>query len=96
MERKLIAEAGWKGFKKLCEEAVKEGHLEALLKLFLTLEEQENLSLRFVILKSLIENKKPQREISRDLHLSISKITRGSNALKILDPDFEVFLKKQI
>ena len=96
MERKSTVEAGWKGFKKLCEEAVKEGHLDSFFKLFLTLEEQEDLSLRFEILKCLIDNKKPQREISKDLHLSISKITRGSNALKILNPDFEAFLKKRM
>lgn len=96
MHNESAVEDGWRGFKELCHAAVKEDKLEALLELFLTLEEQEDLALRFQLIKALLEGKSPQREIAKDLQISISKITRGSNALKTIKPIFREFLQAKM
>ena len=43
-----------------------------------------------------IEEKMTQRDMSETLGVSIAKITRGSNALKMLDPKLKAFLKKNV
>ncbi|MBS0650873.1 MAG: trp operon repressor [Verrucomicrobia bacterium] len=96
MHNESAVEDGWRGFKELCRAAVGEGNLDALLELFLTLEEQEDLALRFQLIKALLEGKLPQREIAKDLQISISKITRGSNALKTIKPVFREFLQTRM
>lgn len=96
MNNESAVEDGWRGFKELCQAAVKEDKLDALLELFLTLEEQEDLALRFQLIKSLLKGKLPQRMIAKDLQISISKITRGSNALKTIKPIFKEFLQTQM
>lgn len=85
---------GWFGFLKLCLQCKDENTLAELLDLLLTPEEKENLAARFLIVKELTANKKTQREIAKDLNVSIAKITRGSNALKNLSPNLEMLLKK--
>lgn len=47
----------------------------------LTENERKNLSLRWKLLEELSQNT-PQREIAKNLHLSLCKITRGSKILK--------------
>ena len=96
MHKESTVEDGWRGFKELCQAAVREDKLDALLELFLTMEEQEDLALRFQLIKALLEAKLPQREIAKDLQISISKITRGSNALKTIKPIFREFLQAQM
>lgn len=73
-----------------------EKDLEELFDLFFTLEEKELLASRYVIIKALLEGKLTQREIAGSCHVSISQITRGSNALKIIDPKLKIFLESQI
>lgn len=96
MQQGSAIEDGWRGFKKLCHAAVKEDRLEELFELFLTIEERQALALRFELIKALLEGKKPQREIAKDLQISISKITRGSNALKTIKSDLREFLHDQM
>jgi Trp operon repressor len=43
--------------------------------------EVEDIHNRLMIIESLIQNK-TQREVSKDLNVSISKVTRGSNVIK--------------
>lgn len=91
--RKDVSEDGWSGFLKLC---VKIGTAEKYRKLFdliLTIEEKENIAQRFLIIKALMEGKLTQREIAEKFKVSIAQITRGSNALKIIDEDLKKFLK---
>lgn len=83
---------GWREFIDL---ASKIGSLEELKKffeLFLTIEEKELLASRFLIIKALLEQKLTQREIAAQHKVSIAQITRGSNAIKIIDPE----LKKRL
>lgn len=70
------------------EQGAKQGDLEALFNLFFTLEEKEMLMARLQIIQALLEGKKTQRTIAKDLGVSISQITRGSNALKSVSQAF--------
>lgn len=82
---------GWRMFLDLCLETKKTSRLEDLLNLFLTIEEKEHLSSRMQIVKALLSEKLSQREISDEMKVSISQITRGSNALKIISDDLLKF-----
>ncbi len=52
--------------------------------------------MRYLIIKELLQKKKPQRQIAKDLNVSIAKITRGSNELKRMHPKLLQFLKKNL
>lgn len=86
----------WKDFVKLCCKLKSEKDLENLFDLFLTLEEKELLASRYVIIQALVEGKLTQREIAEVCKVSISQITRGSNALKIIDPKLKSFLESEL
>lgn len=87
---------GWRKFIKLCRIAEDEKKLSQLLECFLTVEEQENIATRALIIFELLKGEKTQREIAKSLKVSIAKITRGSNELKRITPQLENFLKKQL
>ena len=89
-------EKDWKDFVRLCCKLKSEKDLENLFDLFLTLEEKELLASRYVIIQALVEGKLTQREIAEACKVSISQITRGSNALKIIDPKLKSFLESQV
>ena len=89
-------EKEWKDFVKLCCKLKSEKELENLFDLFFTLEEKDLLASRYVVIKALLEGKLTQREIAEACQVSISQITRGSNALKIIDPKLKKFLESQI
>lgn len=89
-------DAGWEMFLELCMKAKKTSRLEELLNLFLTIEEKEHLSSRMQIVKALLNEKLSQREISDEKKVSISQITRGSNALKIISDDLLKFLENYV
>ena len=52
------------------------------LNLFLTKSERESVLKRYKILVLLLKAKSTQREVSKQLNLSISKVTAGSKALQ--------------
>lgn len=87
---------GWRGFLELCAKINRPEELEEFLHLFLTLEEQEVLGRRYLIVKALEEGKLTQREIAEKFKVSISQITRGSNALKIIGPALKRFLESNL
>lgn len=84
---------GWKGFVKMCTQANNCRCLNSLLNLLLTAEEREDIASRFLIVMELIRNKKTQREIAKDLNVSIAKITRGSNSLKTITKELRRHLE---
>jgi TrpR family trp operon transcriptional repressor len=86
---------GWRCFLKLCLAAEDEKMLSELCDLLLTPEEKSSLETRCLIIKALLEKKKPQRQISDDLNVSIAKITRGSNELKRISSKLKQYLQKQ-
>ena len=65
----------------------------AFFDLFFTMEEKKDFATRYLIIKTLLKNEKPQRQIAKELHVSISKITRGSNELKRMDPALLDYLR---
>lgn len=89
-------EEGWKGFLNLCLQFENVEDLEHFFDLFLTLEEKKSLEGRYLVIKALEQGKLTQREIADQYNVSISQITRGSNALKIIDDSLKDTIKKHI
>lgn len=89
-------EDGWQAFIGLCSHFKRAEELKELFDLFFTLEEKEDIAKRFGILKALVSEEATQREIAEKLQVSISKITRGSNALKIISSHLREALKKEM
>jgi TrpR family trp operon transcriptional repressor len=87
---------GWKEFLQLCTGIEMPEEFHRLFGLFLTFEERETVASRYQIIKALLEGKLTQREIAEVFHVSIAQITRGSNALKMIDPAFKKALKNKI
>lgn len=89
-------QAGWNCFLELCLSTQDKKQLSSLFGLILTAEERESVATRCLIVKELLAEKKPQRQISKDLHVCIAKITRGSNELKEISPKLKEFLKENL
>lgn len=83
---------GWRQFLTLCTSTKDEKLLSELFDLLLTPEEKSSLETRCLIIKGLLENKLPQRQLSDTLSVSIAKITRGSNELKRISPKLKQYL----
>ena len=94
--KKALEEEGWQGFLELCSKVKNSQNLDYLLCLFLTSEERTALAARFLIVAELVKGKKTQREIAKTRKTSIGQITRGSNALKIIEDDLRKFLEKEL
>lgn len=86
------SKSGWLDFLELCSKIQSPGDLGQFFDLFLTIEEKEVLASRYLIVKALLEQKLTQREIAAKYQVSIAQITRGSNALKIIDPKLKTIL----
>ena len=86
-------QAGWRRFIKLCLAAKNDKTLSSFFDLLLTHEERESIAMRCLIIEELLSQKKSQREMADNLHVSIAKITRGSNELKRMPEKLIEFLK---
>ena len=84
--------SGWRCFLQLCQSAKDDKLLSELFDLLLTHEERASIETRCLIVKALLDQKKPQRQISDELNVSIAKITRGSNEMKRMSPKLTHFL----
>lgn len=91
-----LEEEGWLGLLGLCSKVKSTEELDRLLRLFLTSEEREALAARFLIVAELVKGKQTQREIAKTCKASIGQITRGSNALKIIEDDLRKFLEEEL
>jgi len=87
---------GWQEFLELCMKIEAASELNEFFNLFLTIEEKETLVSRYLIVKSMLEGKLTQREISKKHKVSIAQITRGSNALKIISSELREKLKERL
>jgi TrpR family transcriptional regulator, trp operon repressor len=85
---------GWRGFLSLCSSAETPEKLSELLWLFLTPEERKDIATRYLIVQELVRGEKTQREMAKDLGVSIAKITRGSNFLKMISKNLRRLLEK--
>ncbi|AAP05304.1 trp operon repressor [Chlamydia caviae] len=86
-------ENGWGDFLELCSKIKTPEAFHDFFALFLTFGERESMASRFLIVQALLAEQLTQREIAQKYGVSIAQITRGSNALKAIDPKFKEFLK---
>lgn len=89
-------ENGWNKFIKLAATCSDVGKMDSLLKVFLTDEEQKAIATRLLIIEELFKQQLSQRDMANQLHVSIAKITRGSNFLKTLDDEMKAHLKESL
>lgn len=78
----------WQDFVNLLKQAVAEDKLEDFFHSFLTADERGSFGLRTQIVRHLLKSDISQREIQQKLSTSAATITRGSNMLKTLEPEF--------
>jgi TrpR family trp operon transcriptional repressor len=71
------------------------GLIESFLRCLLTPAETADIAARWALVKAL-DNRIPQREIARNLGISLCKITRGSRELKKPDSPFRRMLNRHI
>ena len=88
--------ARWRKLIILLNDASQKDKLDALLQFFLTIEEQEQLADRIALIQALLKGDKPQRQIAKELNVSIAKITRGSNMLKTSDKKLKAYLQEEL
>ncbi|PCI95357.1 trp operon repressor [Candidatus Aerophobetes bacterium] len=86
----------WKTFLALCSSSSDMEKLDEFFELIFTKEEHETIEKRLIVIRNLLDEKITQREISRQYKVSISSITRGSNALKIVSDELKESLKKTL
>ena len=75
----------WDDFIELLMGVESLAEMKSFLRLFLASEERKHIIDRYLTMQELIKKEKPQRQISKDLNVSIAKITRCSNSLKEAD-----------
>lgn len=83
MTQEIHIKKGYKLFLSSCNEQKTIGDIKAIFDFFLTPEEKNAISLRVTLTQALLNGKLTQREIASQFGVSIAKITRGSNMLKL-------------
>lgn len=94
--KQASGEEGWCDFLEFCAKIKSPAEFNNFFGLFLTFEERETMISRYLIIKALLDGRLTQREIAEKFKVSIAQITRGSNALKIIPPEFKKFLEKKL
>ncbi len=87
---------GWQSVLTLFKEAAGLNELNELLGYMLTDEERKQLATRALLTKALLQGDESQRDISKRLKVSIAKITRGSNSIKIIPKKLKFFLNEHL
>jgi len=87
---------GWDRFIRYCTNISSDDMTSQFMDLILSSEERDSIAMRILLVEELLKGRKTQREIAESLGISISKITRGSNNLKLISKDLKDLLKKQI
>ena len=87
---------GWKQFLDLTQGMKDEKMLSTLYDLLLTPEEKESIAMRCLIIRELLAERRTQREMAKELNVSIAKITRGSNEIKRMKGAFVEYLRGKI
>lgn len=81
-----ISKSGWQQLLHWCQNAENDKQLSGLFDLILTPEEKSDIALRCLVIRELLAKEHSQREIAKNLNVSIAKITRGSNEIKRIKP----------
>ncbi|MDG6894982.1 trp operon repressor [Volucribacter amazonae] len=88
--------AQWEAFIDILRRAVQEEKEQELLTLLLTPDERDSVGLRLQIVNQLLDAHTSQREIQQNLNTSAATITRGSNMIKTMPPEFIQWIKQQL
>ena len=86
----------WNAFLDMLKTAFEQGKAQDVLTLLLTADERDAVGLRLQIIAQLLDKNLPQREIQQNLNTSAATITRGSNMLKAMDPEFIDWIRNQL
>ena len=86
----------WNAFLATLQTAFEQGKALDFLALVLTPDERDAVGLRLQIVAQLLDKNLSQREIQQNLNTSAATITRGSNMLKTMDPDFINWVKSKL
>lgn len=87
---------GWQQFLSLCQSCQTPEALDEFFKFILTPDEQVQLAGRVEIVAALLKGELTQREIAHKHNISIAKITRGSNMLKLCSQRLHDFLNDEL
>lgn len=96
MTQETYIKKGYKLFLNSCNEQKTISEIQALFDFFLTPEEKNAISLRVTLTQALLKGKLTQREIASQFGVSIAKITRGSNMLKLISDKTKNILIKSL
>mgnify|MGYP002659543350 FL=1 len=86
----------WNAFLTTLQTAFEQGKAQDFLTLLLPPDDRDAVGLRLQIVAQLLDKNLSQREIQQYLNTSAATITRGSNMLKTMDPDFINWVKSQL
>ncbi len=86
----------WTAFIEVLRNAFEQGKEQDLLMLLLTADERDAVGLRLQIVAQLLDKNISQREIQQNLSTSAATITRGSNMIKLMPPEFMNWVKEQV
>lgn len=86
----------WHSFINMLRTAFNQNKEQELLTLLLTPDERDALGLRLQIVAQLLDKTYSQREIQQNLNTSAATITRGSNMIKTMPPEFMQWVKEQL
>ena len=86
----------WNAFLATLQTAFEQGKAQDFLTLLLKPDARDAVGLRLQIVAQLLDKNLSQREIQQNLNTSAATITRGSNMLKTMDPDFINWVKSQL
>ncbi|MFZ9035620.1 MAG: trp operon repressor [Francisellaceae bacterium] len=86
-------ENNWDRLVQLLTEIQSPQQMSAMLDYLLTMDEKHQLANRLALTELMLNGQMPQREIAKNLNISISTVTRCSNALKHLDDELKSHFK---
>jgi len=84
----------WQKTVDFLNKAFDDNHQFDIFKLLMTIDERNALIIRVKIVKALLEGKINQRQLREQLGIGIATVTRGSNSLKDISPEFKQWLEK--
>lgn len=86
----------WQNTVNFLQQAFADNYQFDIFKLLLTTDERSALVTRVKIVKSLLEGTINQRQLKDQLGIGIATVTRGSNSLKDVSPQFKQWLETSL
>lgn len=86
----------WQNTVDFLNQAFKDNYQLDVLKLLMTPDERSIFMTRVKIIQSLLDGSINQRQLKEQLGIGIATVTRGSNSLKDVSPEFKLWLKKAL